>query len=253
MIKKIILITGSSGLLGKKLTLNFLNKGHIVIGFDMKNNIKNKNFYFKKVDLIKEKQIVNALNTYYKKFKKIDVVINNAAYSPYSDFLSRNYKEFKKTVDINLYAPFSIIQNYYRNFKRYKNSSGKIINVASIYGVISPNMEIYENKKKVNSEIYGATKAGLIQLTKYFSNIFAKDNISVNSVSPGGIENKKIQSADFIKKYSKNVPQKRMADTEEVVELISYLANKKENYTTGHNFIIDGGLSIKWSFGRTLL
>lgn len=245
MIKKIILITGSSGLLGKNLTLKFLNEGHNVIGFDLTNNIKNKNFYFNKVDLSKERQIIKAMNYFFKKFKKIDVIINNAAYSPYSDFLSRNYKEFKKSVDINLYAPFLIIQNYYKNFKKYKNINGNIINIASIYGVISPNMEIYDNKKKVNSEIYGATKAGLIQLTKYFGNIFAKENISVNAISPGGIINKKIQSINFIKRYSKNVPQKRMAKIDEILELISYLVNKKENYTTGHNFIIDGGLSIK--------
>ena len=243
--KKIILITGSSGLLGTDLTINLLNKGHIVIGLDLKNKIKNNNFFFKKVDLTKENQIKKSINNIFIKFKKIDVIINNAAYSPYSDFLSRDYKEFKKTIDVNLFAPFSIIQNYYRNFKKFKNVRGNIINIASIYGIISPNMQIYENKKKINSEVYGASKAGLIQLTKYFGNIFAKDKISVNAISPGGILNKKTQTKKFITRYSNNVPHNRMAETKEVVELILYLVNKKENYTTGHNFIIDGGLSIK--------
>ena len=245
MDKKILLITGSSGLLGKAMSLNFLNKGHTVIGFDLTNKIKFKNFYFKKVNLCNEKQIILAIDSIFKRFKKIDVVINNAAYSPYTDFLKRDYKDFKKTVDINLFAPFLIMKNYYKNFKKYKNQKGSIINIASIYGIISPNMDIYEDKKKVNSEIYGASKAGLIQLTKYFGNIFAKDNISVNAISPGGIKNFRKQSSKFVKRYSKNVPQKRMAEIEEVIELICYLANKQENYTTGHNFIIDGGLSIK--------
>lgn len=243
--QKIILVTGSSGLLGRILVKNFLKEGHIVLGLDNKNNNNYKNFLFKKINLTKEEQIIKTINSIFKKYKKIDVIINNAAYSPYSNFLERNYKDFKKTIDINLFAPFSIIQNYYKNFKKYKNSKGNIINIASIYGVISPNMEIYKNKKKVNSEVYGASKAGLIQLTKYFSNVLAEDKISVNSVSPGGILNRKIQTTEFIRRYSKNVPMNRMANIDEIVELILYLANRKENYTTGHNFIIDGGLITK--------
>ena len=65
----------------------------------------------------------------------------------------------------------------------------KIINIGSIYGNISPDFRIYGKNDNFNSEIYGATKAGVIQLTKYLSVLMSKYNINVNSMSPGGIYN----------------------------------------------------------------
>ena len=123
--------------------------------------------------------------------------------------------------------------------------SSNIINIASIYGTISPDFKIYENDKKFNSEVYGASKAGLIQMTKYFATILAKNNIVVNSISPGGIKNNKTQTKKFIKNYSKNVPRKRMAYLEDILEIIIFLIEMKEKYLTGQNIIVDGGLSLK--------
>lgn len=244
---KIILISGCSGFLGTELTNQLLLNNHLVIGLDKKKNkkIRNKNFFFKKVDITSEIQVKKNINFFFKKFKKIDVVINCATYSPYLHFSERTYKDFKKTLDINLFGPFNIIKNYYEKLIKLKINKGNIINIASIYGLLSPNFEIYENKKIINSEVYGASKAGLIQMTKYFATILAKNNIIVNSVSPGGIKNLKTQTKKFIKNYSKHVPMKRMADLQEIVETIIFLAEMKNNYITGQNFIIDGGLSLK--------
>ena len=75
----------------------------------------------------------------------------------------------------------------------------KIINISSIYGLISPEFKIYEKGDRFSSEIYGATKAGLIQLTKYYSVLLAKYNILVNCISPGGIVNKKFKLKNFKK------------------------------------------------------
>ena len=244
---KIILISGCSGFLGTELTNQLLTNEHLVIGLDKKNNKKNyhKNFFFKKTDITSEIQVKKNINFYFKKFKKVDVVINCATYSPYLHFSKRTYKDFKKTIDVNLFGPFNIVKNYYENLIKFKVNKGNIINIASIYGLISPNFEIYENKKIINSEVYGASKAGLIQMTKYFATILAKNNIIVNCVSPGGIKNLKTQTKKFIKNYSKNVPMKRMAYLNEIVETIIFLVEIKNNYMTGQNLIIDGGLSLK--------
>jgi gluconate 5-dehydrogenase len=243
---KIALVTGCSGFLGKIVTESFLNNNYKVYGIDIKKiKFNNKNFFFYKTNINIEKNVIKILKIIFLKEKKIDIILNNATYSPYSNFKSRSKEEFEKTININLYAPFLIMKNYYNFFCKYKNNSGKIINIASIYGSISPNFEIYKNKKKVNSEVYGASKAGIIQMTKYFANIFATKNISVNSISPSGIQNDKAQSKDFIKRFSKQVPMKRMANPLEVAELIIMLSSLKTNYLTGQNIIFDGALSVK--------
>ncbi len=246
-LSKTILLTGCSGFLGSALTTRLLEKNHIVIGLDKKkpSKIINKNFYFKKIDITSQKQVKNSMKYFFNKLNKIDVVINNASYSPYLHFSNRTYKDFKKTIDINLFGPFNIIKNYYENILKYKIKGGNIINIGSIYGVISPDFNIYENKKIINSEVYGASKAGLIQLTKYFANIFAKNNILVNSVSPGGIKNIKTQTKKFMKNYSRNVPRKKMANLDDVLEVVIFLSEMKNSYLTGQNLILDGGLSLK--------
>ena len=117
--------------------------------------------------------------------------------------------------------------------------------MSSIYGLVSPDFKIYSKGDRFSSEIYGATKAGLIQLTKYYSVLLARYNILVNCISPGGIKNKNVQTKRFQKKYSNRVPLKRMAEVEDLFTTILFLSSKKTKYITGQNIVIDGGLSAK--------
>ena len=95
-----------------------------------------------------------------------------------------------------------------------------------------------------SSEIYGATKAGINQITKYFAVHLSNKNIRVNSISPGGIYNlKNPQDKKFIKKYSSRNPMKRMAKIQEIVGAAIYLASDASTYTNGHNLVVDGGMS----------
>ena len=96
----------------------------------------------------------------------------------------------------------------------------------------------------MSSEIYGASKSSIIQLTKYFAVLLAKKNINVNCISPGGILNKKLQSKKFIKNYIKRVPKNRMGKVDDLHTAIIYLSSDFSDYTTGQNIIVDGGLSL---------
>ena len=118
------------------------------------------------------------------------------------------------------------------------------MNIGSHYGLVSPDYRIYTDLPRKNSEVYGATKAGVIQMTKYFAVHLAERDIRVNCVSPGGIFNPdNPQGDDFQKHYKYRTPMKRMARTEELLGAILYLASEASSYTTGQNIVVDGGFS----------
>ena len=110
---------------------------------------------------------------------------------------------------------------------------------SKVYGI-----DLRSKKKKDNlsSEIYGGSKAALIQLTKYFAILMAKYNIKVNCISPGGIEDKK-HSKYFVKNYCLRVPLNRMGNISDLYGALIYFSGEISNYTIGQNLIIDGGLT----------
>ena len=241
---KTFIITGSSGQLGAFISNFLIENGAIVIGIDTakKNSVNFKNFY--KVDITKRSSIKKCLDDIFNKFNKIDVVINNAGYSTFDNFEERKEKEFDKVMNVNLKGTFLLIQNYVRLLDKFKMKEGNIINIGSLYGSVSPDPRIYSKGDRKNSEIYGATKAGVIQMTKYFAVHLANRNIRVNSISPGGIFNPdKPQGSMFIENYSRNCPMKRMGENKDIIGAIIYFATKASSYTTGQNLVVDGGLS----------
>ena len=239
---KRVLITGCNGNLGSKITKKFLSLNAKVIGIDLnkKTLIKSKNLKYYDVNLLQSKEIEDL----FKKIKKekIDILINNAAVSFKGIFEKRTDEQFQYTFDANLLAPLKLIKFFCRDENKSKKKI--VVNIASIYGSISPDHSLYKENKKNNSEIYGATKAGLIQITKYFSQYYGKKNIRFNSISPGGFLDSKIfKDKIFLKKYSKKVPLERMGNPEEIIPSVIFLSSEFSSYINGHNLIIDGGMS----------
>jgi len=243
---KVILITGSNGQLGSSFSKLFLAQGARVIGFDKtKCEIKNKNFYFYPTDITIRKIVEKNIQDIIKKFKRIDVIINNAGVSVFTKFDKRTDEELDKTINVNLKGTLNIINSYVKIHKNKKLKKSNIINIGSVYGLVSPDFRIYGKKDNFNSEIYGATKASIIQLTKYYSVILSKLNINMNCLSPGGIYNEnKPQSSKFLKKYNDRVPMGSMAKSDDLHTGILFLASDKSKYIKGQNIIIDGGLSV---------
>jgi len=243
---KIVLLTGSSGLLGKKICEVFLSYGAKVYGVDIKNNnIKNKNYIHTNINLTDKNEISKFISKLINKNKKIDIIINSAAVSFFSPFEKRKKFEIEKTLSTNLIATINIIKKYVILHKKKKLKSCKIINFGSIYGSLSPNFDIYKKGDRFNSEIYGATKASIIQLTKYLGALYAKNKIIINCISPGGtIDVTSKISKSFRVRYSKKVPMNRMGKPEEMITTIMYLASDYTTYTVGQNIVVDGGFSV---------
>lgn len=107
---------------------------------------------------------------------------------------------------------------------------------------MSPDPRIYGNSELNSPEVYAASKGAVIQLTRYLAVRFAKYNIRVNCISPGGVVNN--QSRRFIKSYNNKVPMARMANPEELKGALVYIASDASSYVTGHNLVVDGGFTI---------
>ena len=243
---KKIIVTGACGQLGKVICQGFLDVGSVVIGVDIninKNNvIQNNNISYFPFDITSKKSVKDLFNKLYNKYSSIDVLINNAGISTFEPFEDRPEESFDWVSNVNLKGTFFCIQKYF-NCQKY-HGKGNIVNIASIYGLISPDPRIYRDGDRKNSEVYGATKAGIIQMTKYFAVHLAENQIRVNVVSPGGIYNSENpQSKIFINEYSKRNPTGRMANTDEMLGAILFLASNASTYVTGHNMVVDGGMS----------
>jgi NAD(P)-dependent dehydrogenase (short-subunit alcohol dehydrogenase family) len=237
-VKKNILIIGINGYLGSFLYKKFNSKNN-VYGIDVEFKQKINNFY--KLDISKKKEV----NLFFKEIKNkkinFDSIINCSTISYYTKYLNRSELEIDETFNANLKGAINIILEYSKIHNKKKTC--RIVNLSSIYGNKIPNFKIY-SKGKFNSEIYGASKAGVNYITKYYGALFAKKNILINAISPGGIINNKKQSKSFINKYCKNVPLGRMAKLSDITSAICFLISDDNNYIIGQNIVIDGGLTL---------
>lgn len=123
---------------------------------------------------------------------------------------------------------------------------GSIIQTASIYGILGPDQRIYEGShylgRQINTPpVYAASKAGVVGLTRYLAAMWAHANVRVNTLVPGGVESG--QNDIFNSRYSARVPMGRMAQADEMVGALIYLASDASSYVTGQTLAIDGGLS----------
>jgi len=248
---KNIIICGGSGQLGKSLINFLLDQNSNIINLDVfKHEIKNSNYKYFKLDVTKEKKVIEVLKKISKSYKKIDILINifhykgNRNLKPFNSFFNEfhNYplKTWKKTIDVNLNGLFIICKHVLKNM--LKNKNGIILNTSSTYGINSPVKSIYGNSGINNPIGYATTKAAIINFTKYIATHYADKNIRANTLSPGGINNKN-QSKSFKKQYNIRTPMGRMADVDEFNESVLYLISDASRYVTGTNLVVDGGWS----------
>lgn len=245
---KFVFLTGSNGQLGKAITQTFKNNNWNVYGLDItepKNELLD-GFILGNVQ--ERDEFKKFFNLPFDNFSEsVELcLINNAGISVFTPSEERTYEEFLKVCEVNLFGPIIGITEFYNFHKKVRenfNTNSQIINISSIYGIISPNKNIYTDTSRSSSEIYGATKAGLIQITKYFAARYADTNLRVNCIAPGGVLNNDLQGPEFINNYSDLVPMQRLCEDKEVAELIMSFVSGNFSYVTGQTIPIDGGMS----------
>jgi len=199
------------------------------------------------VDLAKEDDIRSVPETLMAKFGRLDILVNCAALVGTSelkgwtsDFLTQSSAIWKMALDINLTAPFVLVQSCVPVLKKSPNAS--IININSIYGVVGPDMRLYRDSDMGSPAAYAASKGGLLQFTRWLAAVLAPD-VRVNSISAGGISRN--QPVDFQKRYIERTPLQRMGAEEDLKGAAAYLASDLSAYVTGHNLMVDGGFTVR--------
>lgn len=229
---KVVVITGGSGFLGQYYVKTLSGFGATVVNFDINERHG--------VDITDEKSVEKAVLEVVKKYKRIDVLINNAALRTenfYDDFEDFPYEEWEKILKVNLSAMFLVTQKMAPIMKKQK--SGSIINLSSIYGITGPDFKIYGKTKMTTPAVYSASKAGVLGLTRYLASYLGKYNIRVNTLTPGGVFNN--QDREFVNNYSQKTLLGRMAMPHDLTGALVFLASEASCYMTGQNLIIDGG------------
>lgn len=235
---KIAILTGVNGQLGRSYLDTLLKEGYFAYGIDLHiDELEDKNNLQKvKLDITNEDEV----KLFFKSIKKIDLLINNAGIGVFTPFEERTAQEFTTVMNVNLLGTFLMSQQAIKLMKKQKD--GKIINIGSIYGEVSSDQRIYGDSGRNNSEVYSATKAGVIHMTKYLAAHFGQYNIQINCISPGGIFNK--QSQEFVTNYEYKTPMKRMGKPEDLQSTLKYLISDETKYINGQNITIDGGFTV---------
>lgn len=182
------------------------------------------------------------------RFGRVDAVLNNAAatgehlmkagdvFAAFEDYPLAVWEQVLRT---NLTGVFLVAREGGKAM--LQNGGGSLINVSSIYAVAAPDHRIYDGMPFSSFPAYSAGKAGVHGLTLWLSSYWGRKGIRVNTLVPGGVSNQ--HHEEFVRRYSDRTPMGRMANSDDLVGMVIYLASDASRYCTGQQFIVDGGLT----------
>ncbi len=251
---RVVLITGGAGHIGSAMAEALAELGAAVAILDNQGDTGkqvsekiSKTYSVKAMhlalDLSQNDEIRQVPEKVLAQWDRIDILINCAALVGTSElkgwttpFLDQKVEAWDKAMQVNLTAPFVLSQACTPALAA--SGHGSIINVGSTYGLVGPDLRLYEGTLMGNPAAYAASKGGLLQYTRWLATILAP-NIRVNAITPGGVSRN--QPDSFQKQYISRTPLQRMAAEEDFKGAAAYLASDASAYVTGHNLVVDGG------------
>lgn len=244
---RIVVITGGMGKLGQRYMNALLDRGARAALLDTTIHqdwdSPSENVLWIGADVTDKASLEYALTKIKTHWGIPYALINNAAldYPPADSsecFEDCSEVTWNKVMDVNVKGPFLCCQVFGKELA--KAGRGSIINVSSIYGIVSPDQRIY--KEGFHKPIaYSASKSALLNMTRYLATYWASSGVRVNTLTLGGVFNN--QDKDFVAAYSHRVPMGRMAQETEYSGAVVFLVSDASSYMTGSNLVIDGGLT----------
>ena len=243
--QKAVLVTGAGSGIGRATALAFAESGaHVMISDVDETGLRHtasligehtSHYASAYCDVADEKSVRSLIETTEKKFGKLDVAFNNAGVGgEMSKTADQTVAAWQRVIDINLTGVWLCMKFELQSM--LKTGGGSIINTASVAGLVGMH----------SAPAYCAAKHGVVGLTKNAALEYAKSNIRINAVCPGGVKTNMTESADkmypgFLTKLAKHEPMGRLAEPEEIAGAVLWLASDAATFMTGHALAVDGG------------
>jgi NAD(P)-dependent dehydrogenase (short-subunit alcohol dehydrogenase family) len=252
---KIVVLTGGAGILGTRMAAALRNHGATVAIVDRNGDALERalgelggaRLHGYLADIADAAAVADLKQRIEAELGEVGVLVNNAAtrspsfFAPFETFPASDWNE---VMAVNVTGAVFCCQQFGGAMAR--RGAGAIVNTLSIYGIVGPDQRIYEGAEyeghAINTPaVYSASKAALWGLTKYLATYWGNKGVRVNAVTPGGAYSG--QNDVFVARYSARVPLGRMAEPKDMAGAVLFLASDASAYVTGHNLVVDGGLT----------
>lgn len=248
---KVVVVTGGAGHLGSAISEGLAEAGaNVAITSRDKDRCKelaerlskkhNIHAIGRTLDIRSMEIVRGCMKEVNREMSTIDILINNAAFSKQGEIETMSEQDWLEGIDGTIHGVFRCTQAVipYMEARKY----GVIINISSMYGIVSPDPRIYGDSGYDSPPNYGAGKAAILEFTRYAACHLASKGIRVNAISPGAFPNPEVQENQlFISNLERKVPLGRIGQPHDLKGAVVFLASEASRYITGQNIIVDGG------------
>lgn len=246
---RVALVTGGAGRYGRQICYALAEAGATVVvasrnyekceAFAEELRTRDGEAEALNLDITDRESMISAAAVIEERWGRLDILFNNAVAVRATPVAEHSVDDWVRAMGANSTALYQSICMLGEIMA--KRNRGSIVNIASIYGLVSPDFRIYEGcREMTNPPSYGFAKAGMIQLTRYFAVHFAQHHVRVNCISPGGLFSEAMPTR-FVEEYEKRTPLGRMAGSNDLKGAAVFLASDASAYVTGANLVVDGG------------
>ena len=256
----VAVVTGAFGKLGPTWVTALAGAGATVVGIDVRDEgsaelgeraaAAGGSFRLELADVTDRSALAAAARSVQGSGGTPSVLVNSAGIDQPPSAEGRSFhihevpsEDFRRTLDVNLTGTFHATQAF--GALMAEAGRGSIVNIGSLYATIAPDPSFYDHlpidPPFLKPAAYGASKAGVVSLTKYFARLWGNRGVRVNALSPGGVSG--TQDDEFLRKYCARVPLGRMAEADDLVGPLLFLVSDSSRYVSGHELRVDGGFT----------
>jgi NAD(P)-dependent dehydrogenase (short-subunit alcohol dehydrogenase family) len=247
---RLALVTGAHGKLGPIWIAALADAGATVVGIDLQDGDVPGAARVEVADVTDREALLDARGRIEADFGVADVLVNNAGIDqpPAAGATSAAIEDvplddFRRTLDVNLAGTFLATQVFGSRMR--DAGRGSIVNIGSLYAAVAADPRMYDHMQLdppfLKPAAYGASKAGVVNLTRYFARLWGPAGVRVNALSPGGVRGD--QDAEFVRKFTARTPLGRLGEDEDLRGPLLFLASDASRYVTGHELRVDGGFT----------